>query len=117
MGLNQRYTSDGSIFYKQKDESWVVQLNYTIGAGAPFKTVKWATWSNANYILELQETNEGPEMWGWELVDKAGILLYCKKPEVISKIKDLQALVRLGYKGHHATSAEKKSELRWRFNV
>ena len=117
--LENRYTSDGTIFFKEEDgkQSWVVQLAYNLGGGgAAFKVVKWATWKNEHLFLELQETNENPEMWGWKIATPADLVLYCKDQSVVDKINLIKSLIEFGYKGQHGTKESVMSELEWRFN-
>lgn len=104
--MTNRYTSDGTIFYKDSGKIWAVQIDYNYGGGgAPFKTIKWATWKNENVILSLQETNEPPDMWGWKVATQADIVLYAT-PEIANNINNIQKLIELGYKGRFSTKED-----------
>ncbi len=117
-----RYTDNGTLFYKENEpravakRSWAVQLNYTIGAGSPFKTIKWATWYNSNMPFGYQETNEPIDMIGWTIATDADLVLFGDQ-ELVDDIQQLRALVRLGYKGAHSTPEILMSEIEWRMNV
>lgn len=113
--LKNRYTDSGTIFFKPEENSWIVQINYNFGGGgASFKVVKWATWENPHFICALQETNEDPEMYGWKIATDADIVLYCKNQNIIDNLEKIKALIRLGYKGKHATSDTLLAEIEWR---
>jgi len=114
-----RYTDNGTIFYKRGEinDSWAIQINYVSGGGAPFKILKWATWTNDHMFLGLQETNEPIDMYGWTVATETDIVLYCKNQAIVNKLEDIKAAIRLGYKGHHATDDTKMAEITWRFGA
>ncbi len=113
-----RYTPNGTVFYDPYEkEAWAVQIEYNLGGGgAPFKTLKWATWSNEFYLMGLQESNEDPNMYGWKVATDADIILYAT-PEIADKIKLIKNMVTFGYTGKHSTRKEIIDELEWRFIV
>ena len=113
-----RYTPNGTVFYDPYEkEAWAVQIEYNLGGGgAPFKTLKWATWSNEFYLMGFQETNEDPDMYGWKVATDADIILYAT-PEIADKIRLIKNMVEFGYTGKHSTRKEIIDELEWRFIV
>jgi len=118
-----RYTEDGTIFFKTREAAegnitaWAVQLNHSCGGpGASFKTVKWASWNNEYMPFGLQETNEPPDMLGWEIATDADIVLYANN-KIAANLETLRALVRMGYKGKHATPETKMAEIEWKMNA
>ena len=111
MTTKVRYAINGTIFFKPNQKCWAVQVQHYSGAGAPFKTIKWATWDNENRLLGMQETNEGIDMIGWRIATLADIALYSNS-EISEKISLIKDLVNLGYKGEHQTPNELLKKLK-----
>ena|SRR5690606_9358849 len=101
-----RYTPDGTIFYKEDSKAFAVQLKFHLGGGgAPYKTIKWATWINEHMPLGFQETNEHPDMPGWKIAELADIVLFADK-NTVKCINIIKELVNLGYTGRFSSSQD-----------
>lgn len=112
--MNKRYACEGTLLYHASDKAFGIVVYSTLGGGgAPFKTIAHASRYNSHNTFSFMETNESPELYGWELADDSTLVLYGTQ-DIIDRVEKLKALVRLGYRGQHQTKKELMDELEWR---
>jgi len=114
--MNKRYACEGTLLYHKNHNSFAVIVYSTLGGGgAPFKTLAYADQYNSHHPFQFLETNDSPELYGWEVVDNAAIVLYAT-PKIAERVERLKAMVRLGYRGLHHTRKDLMDELEWRMS-
>lgn len=116
---SNRYITTGDIIMSVRTHDeyrWAIILRSSLGGGgAPYKVIKYPNFKDEHSFLNMCESVEGGDLYGWKKVTNAELVLNAS-PETVNKLMLLKKLIKYGYRGKSYHTEMELAEMEWRFN-